>query len=344
MKKVTIKDIAKHCGVSITTVSWVLNGKTTELSSETVDKVKEAIKELGYHRNEIARSLVTSESKTFAIIIPDITNLFYASIVKAANKIAMLNGYSILLFDTNNSLEDEMRQINILDNRQIDGLIIASRNAKQVLASFDNNRSVPIVVIDERIEVDNKNLQVVNTDNAEAARKLTNYVIRHGHKRLYVLGGLKDSINTIDRLEGFNRAIEDNALNWADLHLEYADYQMQKAYEIVMETYSTEYSAIIAFNDMMAYGAMKALNEMNIKDISVAAFDANPTLNMFNQLTSYDLTSINQDEKMVGEIATKELIKRLKNKKNYGKNNVITIPSTLHEGNTVQPYNDRNFM
>lgn len=340
MKKVTIKDIAKHCGVSITTVSWVLNGKTTELSAETVEKVKKAVKELGYHRNEIARSLVTSESKTFAIIIPDITNLFYASIVKAANKIAMLNGYSILLFDTNNSLEDEMRQINILDNRQIDGLIIASRNAKQVLAAFDNNRSVPIVVIDERIEVNNKNIQVVNTDNTEAARKLTNYVIRHGHERLFVLGGLKDSTNTKDRLDGFNRAIEDNDLDRTNLHLEYADYQMEKAYEIVKETFTTKYSAIIAFNDMMAYGAMKALNEMGIKDISVAAFDANPTLNMFNQLTNNDLTSINQDEKIVGEIATKELIKRLKNKKNHKENNVITIPSTLHTGDTVKQYSE----
>lgn len=336
MKKVTIKDIAKHCGVSITTVSWVLNGKTKELGSDTVIKVREAIDELGYNRNEIARSLVTSESRTIAIMVPDVTNLFYASIVKAANKIAMKNDYSILLCDTNNSIEDEMLQINILDNRQIDGLIIASRNAKKVLAQFDNNRSVPIVVIDEDITVKDKNIQIVNTDNSEAARELTNYVINHGHQRLFILGGLKDSTNTKVRLEGVEKGILENEIDKESLHIKYADYQMQKAYEIVKKYYSKEYSAIIAFNDMMAYGSIKALNEMNIDNVSVAGFDANPTLTLFNQMTNYDLTSINQEENLIGENAAQTLINKLIKEYDSTDSQIITIPSTLHEGNTVK--------
>lgn len=334
MKKITIKDIANYCGVSITTVSWVLNGKTKELGEETIEKVQNAIKELGYTRNEVARSLVTNRSRTIAFIIPDITNLFYASIIKAANEVAVKNGYNILLCNTDNSLEAEIQQIKSLDNRLIDGVVIASRNAKKVLNNFENNRSVPIVVIDEQADIGNSNTMMVYTDNLEAAKNITNYIIENGHRKIFILGGLEDSTNTEIRYKGVLEALKMNGMTEEDILFKHANYQRLLAYQITKEYFSEKFTAILAFNDLMAYGALSALNEMKIENVSVAGFDANTTLSLFNELTEYDLTSINQDENQIGEIALTQIINELENNGKHHKKATI-IPAHLHIGNTV---------
>lgn len=334
MKKITIKDIADYCNVSATVVSWVINEKFEQISPETVSKVQHAVKKLGYERNEIARSLVTNKSNTIAVIIPDITNPFYAAIVKEVNNIAIKNGFNLLLCDTDNSLELEYKQIKSLDNKLIDGLIIASRNSKKILNKFRNPRSVPIVVIDEQVEMYNDKTTVITTDNVLAAERITNYAIRLGHESIFILGGFSDSTNTRNRYLGVKKSMEKHNIPLEKLKMVYADYKKEIAYIKSLEFLNKQYSCVLAFNDRMAYGAIEALKDMKLNNISIAAFDAKFNLELFKNITNYDLTSINQDEYEIGRRAIKVLINNIKNRGAFD-NDSITIPSRIHRGNTL---------
>lgn len=337
--KVTIKDIADFCGVSITTVSFVLNGKYSELSEETVEKVLGAIKELGYSRNEIARSLVTNKTHTIAVILPDITNRFYANIAKSISKISTERNYSILLCDTDRSLEIEKNQIQIFENRNIDGIIIASRNAQLLLDNFKNYRNVPIVIVDEEVHELAKNVLTVYTYNQVSSYKLTEYLINLGHKSFFVIEGLVDSTNNKYRKNGFYKALKDYDIDEKNSKFVRADYQMTKAYNLTLSAYEEKYSAIIAFNDLMAYGAIKALNERLIKvpeNVSVVGFDAMSNIELVSKLSSIELTSINQAEKEIGKIAAESLIDQIEGKRDFSLNQEIALEATLFEGNTTK--------
>lgn len=333
--KVTIKDIANYCGVSITTVSWVLNGKHDELSLQTIAKVQKAAKDLGYARNEVARSLVTNRSNTIAFLVPDITNLFYANIIKAANKLASKADFKILLCNTDNSFEEEIRQIQSLDNRLIDGIVLASRNSLKLLENFDNRRDVPIIIIDEEVHVKNPNIHCVTTDNKEAATEITSLLLENHHENIFILAGLRDSTNTQQRLLGVTETIEANQNASIHYTVHYADYNMDLAYQLMEQFDKNKYTAILAFNDLMAYGAVKYLIENNLIDkVSVASFDASATQELMSQITNYKLTSINQNEERIGVAAMKCIFDILNGTKNI-KPSLLKIPSELNIGNSL---------
>lgn len=336
MKKVTIKEIANVCGVSVATVSLVLNGKTSEIGPETVKRVLETAKEMNYSKNQIARSLVTKKSETIAILVPDIRNMFYSTIIKAVSKSASSRGYSIMLCDTDNDADEELRQLRLLDNRLIDGILLASRNSQKLLENYENQRKLPIVIIDEETDTQEKNIYTVASDNEEAAYKMTNYLIQKGHRRFFCLTGVTGSTNSARRQQGVMRALTENNISFDKATFVHADYKMDRAYQLIMKSEKPEYTALICFNDLMAYGAIKALNEKGIRvpeDVSVVGFDTNTSQNLVSEISAYKLTSINQDENRIGEISTELLLGAIEGKAN--KQKIHLLPSDWLEGTTT---------
>lgn len=337
MKKVTIKEIAKVCGVSVATVSYVLNGKTSEIGDETVKKVLATAKELNYSKNQVARSLVTQKSKTLAIIVPDISNRFYSTIVKSVIDEASKNEYSILLSDADNDANEEIKQLSLLDNRLIDGILLASRNSAVLLDQYENNRNLPIVILDEESHIEDKNIFAVATDNEEAAYTMTKKLIEDGHRNFCCLTGFEGSTNSQKRKQGVLRAFEEYKIDLAQQSFYSANYNAEKAYQAVQNISEIDFTALICFNDLMAYGAIKALKEKKLKipeNVSVVGFDTNTSQNLVTDISDYRLTSINQDEELIGKVSTNILIETINGKTNFPKMNLL--PWSWHEGTTTK--------
>lgn len=338
MKKITIKDIADYCGVSITTVSFIMNGKTQNISQETILAVNKAIKVLGYTRNEIARSLVTSKTYTIALVVPDITNLFYAAIAKEVNQVAIDNDYNVLLCDTSNSLTLEKKQIKILDSKRIDGLIVASRDSEKLLKSFENSRKVPIVIIDEDIENDSDYTLSVFTDDIKAGYLATRYMIERGHSNFFVLEGLEDSTNSRKRHMGVEKAVSEFDIDTKNIKYFNCDYKYEDAYITTLENYDKDKTAIIAFNDLMAYGAINALKKrmFNVPyDVSIICIDAINNKLQYSEILPLRLTSLSQEAGAIGKIAGIALINKINNRNNDSIKR-FCIERKLYEGDTVR--------
>ncbi|MCX2456029.1 LacI family DNA-binding transcriptional regulator [Lacticaseibacillus nasuensis] len=335
-KRVTIKEIAGVLGVSTATVSMVLNGKTDEIGQKTIDRVLKAAKQMQYSRNQVARSLVTQKSDTLAIVIPDIRNMFYSAIIKSISRVANNNGYSILLCDTDNDFDKEFEQLRILDNRLIDGILLASRNSTELLTHYDNARHLPIVILDEESELIKDYVYTVASDNFLSGYRAAKQLLELGHREFFFLTGVAGSTNSIRREQGIKHALEEYGVTIKPDSFVHADYKMNNAYEIVHQQSTINYTALIAFNDLMAYGAMKALREKQIsvpREVSVVGFDTNTSQAMFDDISGYRLTSINQNEKLIGEVATNTLLASLQNQAAEPAKQLLT--AEWNSGNTI---------
>ncbi len=338
----TIKEIAESLGVSTATVSMVLNDKTEEIGIETVKRVRETAERMNYSKNQVARSLVTQKSDTLAVVIPDIRNMFYAAIIKSVSRVASAHGYSILLCDTDNDFDKEFEQLRILDNRLIDGILLASRNSSQLLTNYANNRKLPIVILDEETRFAEENVFTVASDNQLSGYQIAKSLLKQGHRKFFCLTGVKESTNSNRREAGIRKAFEEYGVTPKDDWFVHANYKMKDAYEVVMNQPRIDYSALIGFNDLMAYGAMKALREKKLyvpNDVSVVGFDTNTSQQLFADISGYHLTSINQNENSIGQVATQILIDSLNGEKVKNKNRLLD--AEWDKGNTVASPRER---
>ena len=202
--RITIADVAKSAGVSAATVGRVVGGYGT-VSSKTRDKVMQAIAELGYSPNVVAQGLRSRKTKTIAVVIGSISNSFFANMVNAIENEADEYGYNVIICNTNEDPELEMKQIVNLQARMIDGIILSS--AWPVGSMKPEKESVyrcgvPVVMVDRRVE--GLDFDVIESENFAGSYKTTNYLIALGHRKIGILGtGNYSTIN--DRIAGYNR-------------------------------------------------------------------------------------------------------------------------------------------
>jgi LacI family transcriptional regulator len=337
---VTIKDIASASGFSVATVSYVLNGKYEEVSDETVKKVMKKAREMNYSRNQVAKSLVTKKSDTLAILVPDVSNMFYATIIKAASKSASKKGYSILLCDTDNDATEELQQLRLLDNRMIDGILLASRNSQNLLNQYENSRKLPIVILDEETTTKENKIFTVTSDNELAAYKMTKHLLSLGHRTFFCLTGVAGSTNSDRRESGVKKALSEYGIVLNEDRFVRANYKMNNAFEIIKRQDKTDYTALICFNDMMAYGAIKALVEKGLEvpaDVSVVGFDTNTSRQLVSDISKFELTSINQNEELIGNVSTELLINAIQGK--IAKKKLHLLPADWFLGSSTAAVN-----
>lgn len=308
----TIKDVAAHCGMSPATVSRVLNGYK-RISPETRARVEKAIRELDYQPDELARRMKQETSPLIGIIVPDITNPFYSSIARGAQRAAEKADYTVLLCDTNNSSKQEKRSVSLLNRYRAAGIISASiapeAVANDIYSGQDN------VVFIDNIPALQQDYSYVTINNYTATCKLVQKLLDAGCKNLCMIAGPESESSFADRLRGYQDTLSAAGLINAPETIQFGDCTIDSGAEKMKAILDSGYrpDAVFAANNFMAYGAAQVLADAGFKvprDIKIATFDVFDSTHLIDNRFIY----VSQPATDIGFIAAKTCIERDQNK------------------------------
>ena len=323
-RHITIKDIAKAAGVSTATVSLVFNNKDKSISQTTRDRVLKIGKDLNYIPNSMARSLVTRQTKTLGLVLPDIANPFFPEIARGAEDRAWESGYSIIICNTDDDVDQENNYLHVLSKKMVDGIILThSANRNKEKSGLERCR-IPIILIDR--DYDSPNIMgKVLVDNTEASCKAVNYLIKKGYTKIAYIAGPLNTRTARDRLDGYKKALVENNLRYEENLVMVGEYKAQWGSEAALSLLESEqdFQAIFCGNDLIAIGAMKKLKEKNITipdDIAVMGFDDI----YISSLVDPELTTIKQPNYKMGFEAVRIMIDYLEGKEIEEKNIILS--------------------
>lgn len=267
-------DVGRLAGVSVATVSAVVNGKAV-VSEELTDRVTRAIRMLNYKPDMLARSLRMQRSQAVGMVMPQIASPFYAEVLRGVEDEARENGYSILIADSRGDQREEEKQLTTLISRRVDGIILAPVNL-QSLAYELLTPDLPVVLFD-RFPSGYRG-SVVMVDNVDASSRGTRCLIEAGHRRIAIITGTPGILTTEERIQGVRQALADFGLPLPPEYIKSGGFNMQEGYEaaISLMRLPTPPSAIFSHNHEMTLGLMRALMELRIhcpKQVSVLGFD-----------------------------------------------------------------------
>lgn len=302
----TIRNVAERAGVSPATVSGVLRG-TKSVSEITRQRVEQAIADIGYRPNAIARALRTNSSHTIGLVVPDITNPFYADIAKGVTLRAREFGYGVFLTVAEESFEGVMEAAQLLDDRQVDGMVFTN-------VGLDYNmplhaiEGIPYVLVNRCPKT--LSADFIGIDNYQGAIEGTEHLLRLGHRHIGFIGGMENSSASQARFEGFKMALHTAGINWDEDLVTFGHLSYSEAIDIARNLASKRVTAIFAADDMMALGALEGLSRQGLrapKDISIVGFDGIwPTA-----LPGINLTTITQPRIEIGSQAVNLLVERI---------------------------------
>ncbi len=284
MSVVTIKDVARLARVSTATVSAVVNG-TSFVSAPLKARVIEAVAELGYAPSGVARSLRMKTTRLVGVIVADITNPFFAELVRFAGVAAQARGYSVLLCEADHDPAKEQAALQLLRAHHVDGVILAPTGPAEMY--FEPPVSVfpkPIVMVDRIIP--GAPFDAVSIDNHRAAYDLTRHILSLGHTRVAIVAGSRHLANTTDRLAGFVDALAASGLKPDPTHIVYADFRQDRARELchTLLARPDRPTALFVSNNQMMIGAMQAIGDLGLScpaDVSLAGIDDSPWAGTF---------------------------------------------------------------
>lgn len=276
--KVTINDIAKICGVSLATVSRVLNNSTL-VREETRQRVLEAVRRFGYTPNETARGLRTQKSNLLGLIVSDIANPFFADVLKGADEAAREYGYTLLLANVDGSFDLELEYLTLMKDRcAAIVLFTADFRAEHVL---EIQRSHVPVVLGSGC-VTNPDVPCVGVDNAAAAFDLTRHLLELGYRHIALISGpSRDVLANEGRLRGFRLALQGAKITMRDEYVQEGDFSLESGRQAMeaLLLLRPRPTAVFCLNDEMAVGAIQAIKNAGLDvpgDIAVAGFDGLP--------------------------------------------------------------------
>ncbi len=274
MENATIKDIAREAGFSVATVSRVINGNYP-VSTETRQRVLQAIEDLHYTPNAIARSLRKNRTDLVALIVEDISSVFLLDIAKGLEEELEKDGMNLILASSDGSPEKERRLIDLLMKRRCDGLVIATTDHDPSRIKSCMDRKMPVVLVDRTFQELRTNQ--IGWNNLDASVQLTQYLIDRGHQKIGMMNCSTTSINGSKRLEGFSKAMDtahlDTFAPWVSPSLGSTDnaYHWVKA----LLTQPERPTALFCGNYRMLEGVLMAMEDLGLKlgeDLSVVSF------------------------------------------------------------------------
>jgi LacI family transcriptional regulator len=329
-----IRDVARRAGVTPPTVSRVLNDNGY-VKAETRQRVEAAIAELHYVPSSLGKSLRFQRTDTIGLLIADISNPFWVSVIRGAEHAASANGYNIILCDSDSSSEKEMRHLENLLRRQVDGVLITPIEAVPEPIQFVQARNVPVVVLNYAMS--GVTVDIVRCDTEQAAYELVRLLIEKGHQRIAALSGPRNIITATDRVAGYKRAMEQAGLPIEPGLIQYDEFSPAGGYAmgrrmLELETHPT---AVLTGNNFLAIGAAKAVGEAGLRipqDISVVTFDgSSPDL-----VVDPFFTMAMQPGYDMGRRAAELLIKRLRAKTEVSTQEIL-LPTRIIEYQSTAP-------
>ena len=306
---VNIKDVAKQARVSTTTVSHVIN-RTRYVSDELTERVNKAMEELDYRPNALASGFRSGKTKSIGLIIPDISNQFFAEISRKIEDKGFEHGYSVILCNSDDDRLKEKNYIDVLVAKQVDGIIFisAGEDSGNLGKALDFN--VPIVLVDRDIlEID---ADIVLVNNKSGGLIATRYLIELGHRRIACIAGPSPITPSAMRVEGYKQALMEASIPFDTNLIKTGDYRFSSGEEAMRELFANPQppTAVFASNDMMALGAFQAVYDKGFKipdDFSIIGFDNIP----LSQAMYPTLTTISQPIQEMARLVVDLLVDRM---------------------------------
>lgn len=326
---VTITDVAKHAGVSPVTVSRVVND-SDYVSKATREKVERVIEELGYVPHFMARGLRLNRTFTLALVLPDITNVFWTTVARGAEDAAMKNNFSILFYNIDEDAKKQDRVVDIVLSQQVDGVMIAPHDSDiKHLAKLQHNR-VPTVILDRKLDENQleHNFDFVRGDSVSGAYQLARHLIRLGHKRIAMVSGNLHASTAQDRVQGYRMALQDQAIPFDEELIVYGEYKASAGEAMTRQLLDkgVAFTSIFAANNMIGMGVVRELLRRNIRipeDMSIVFYDDYATDSDYFPF----YTVVTQQAYEIGFAAAEMLFSRMLNLDMPSRTQIL--PSTL---------------
>ena len=331
----TITDVAREARVSASTVSHVIN-ETRFVSDQVKQRVHAAMEALNYQPNVIARSLRTRETLTVGVVVSDVTNPFFTSIVRAIEDEVLKQGYSIILCDTDEKPEREQAYLRLLMGRRVDGLIVAPSSGNADLLRSAIESGLPVVLLDRSIP--GLTADVVLSDNESGAFDAVSYLIGMGHRRIGIIAGRLEVSTGADRMAGYVRAIRTHGIPADESLIEVAKFKRDIAYDKTMKMLNRAEppTALFVCNNVMTAGTMAALKAAGKKvpeDISVIGFDDSE----WAALMDPPLTVVAQPIVELGTRAAQTLMRRISRGRVKTPRAVVLKPELILRDSCARP-------
>ncbi|MCL4300649.1 MAG: LacI family transcriptional regulator [Anaerolineae bacterium] len=309
---ITMRDVAERAGVSVTSVSHVIN-QTRLVSDDLRERVLTAMNELGYQPNALARSLRRKETYTIGVIMTNSADPFFAEVTRGVEDACFEQGYNIILCNSDSDLDKELFYTNELIKKRVDGILFLAAGGKstQHIRTMQQ-RKTPLVVVDRYIP--DLAVDTVLIDNARGGWLATHHLIELGHRRIGCITGPSDLTLSAERVTGFRRAIQEAGLKVDESLIVKGNFQYETGYQAAQQFLAqpTPPTAVFACNDLMAMGVINAAVKQGwpVPDrLSVIGFDDIRMAGYTNPL----LTTVAQPKYEMGSIATTMLLERIHN-------------------------------
>lgn len=323
---VTIYDVAREAGVSMATVSRVVNNNPN-VKPQTRKKVFEAIERLGYRPNAVARGLASKKTTTVGVVIPDISNSIFSEVARGIEDIANMYHYNIILCNADKRKDKEIRVVNTLLEKQVDGLLFMGGTVTDEHLQAFQSSSVPIVLCGTTD--DKMTMPSVDIDHEKAAFDAVMMLIEHGHRDIGMISGtLQDPANGFARYSGYKKALEQSGLPLREQHVRIGNYRYESGMEVMRYFLDLpdRPTAIFSATDEMAIGAIHAIQDQGLSvpnDISVISVD---NIRMASMVRP-QLTTVAQPMYDIGAVSMR-LLTKLMNKESIDMTRVV-LPHEL---------------
>jgi len=307
-----IYDVAKRAGVSVATVSAVIN-RSSYVSEPLQERVQKAIAELNYSPNLLARSLAQRRTHTLGILVPDVANPFFPEIVRGAEDKANDAGYMIILGNSDNQIVKEEMYLNLFLSKRVDGILLVKAAGDLSNALFEMLRRAgpPVVLIDR--EYSHLGVDTVVADDSGGAYTGTRHLLKLGHRRIGIVIGIPNASTTQGRLLGYREALASRGVPFDPELVVQGDYGIESGYAAGLAVLAKSPSAVFVTNYMMTIGFMKALEKEKLRcpqDVAVVSYDDFT----WNEVFHPRLTCVVQPKYLIGYRAAEILLSRIQKK------------------------------
>jgi LacI family transcriptional regulator, kdg operon repressor len=307
MKTITISDVAKHANVSKSTVSQYLNKRYDYMGEKTKTRIEEAIEELGYLPNIVARSLKQKSTSTIGVIVANILYAFSTQVIRAIEDYCHESDFHIIVCNADEDPEKEKKYIEMLRAKQVDGLIIFPTGGNVSLYQKMLDEKFPVIFMDRSVE--EVPIPSVMLDNKKAARLAVDYFVHKGYERIGIVTAsiIRGLTPRIERIQGYKEALADHGIKVVDDYIKSSD--IEKIPQELSKLFSSENppQALLAGNDLALIEILKFIKENNMRipeDISIVGIDDISFANLF----SPPITTIAQPAFEMGKAAAEQLL------------------------------------
>ncbi|WP_314064129.1 catabolite control protein A [uncultured Vagococcus sp.] len=327
---ITIYDVAREANVSMATVSRVVNGNPN-VKPATRKKVLEVIDRLDYRPNAVARGLASKKTTTVGVIIPDVSNIFFASLARGIDDVATMYKYNIILANSDGNDEKEINVLNNLLAKQVDGVIFMGHHITEAIRGEFSRSKTPVVLAGS-IDPDDQ-VGSVNINYKEATKEATDLLAKNGNKKIaFVSGALLDPINGKERLSGYKAALKENGLKYSEGLVFESEYQYKAGEELSKRIINSGATAAYVVDDELAAGIANGLIDSGVKiPEEFEVITSNNSL--LTDVIRPRLTSVTQPLYDIGAVSMR-LLTKLMNKEDIDEKTVILPHGIVKKGST----------